>query len=249
MIDLYSLLFEAIVEPKRKEPKHIGQLGIQLDKGIDNIKAVYNEAEPEEKDYWGRWYFNAKNDVQELATKYGINFPVMAAVVAVLSPGNKWIGNLLAAERVVKKFKDPSLQIKINSYPRNISKALGILESGNVGLVTGPKVSVFFKSLLDPESVAHDLVLDSHAINIWRGIKRNIKATEKPSKETREKMVADYKQAASELGVSVQAVQAVTWYIWKYTTSPPTIPDVTLPVETKPVLRQRRVKKPSVGSK
>jgi hypothetical protein len=30
-------------------------------------------------------------------------------------------------------------------------------------------------------------------------------------------MVADYQKAAEELGVPVQAVQATTWYIWKYT--------------------------------
>lgn len=242
MLKLYPILFEAIVEPKRKSPKTISQLGIQLDKGVDNIKAVYNEAEPEEKDYWGRWYHNAKEDVKELADKYGINFPVMAAVTAVLSPGNKWLGNLLAAERVVKKFKNPALEIKINSYPRNINKALQILQTGDIGLVSGPKVSVFFKSLVDPDSVAHDLVLDSHAINIWRGIKRNIKQTEKPSMETRQKMVSDYKAAASELGIPVQALQAVTWYIWKYTTNPPTVPDVTLPVEAKST-RKAKVKK------
>jgi len=223
---------EVIVEPKRKNPKNITQLGITLDKGVENIKAVYSEATPEEKEYWGRWYYNAKNDVQEIADKNEINFPVMAAVTAVLSPGNKWLGNLLAAERVIKKFKDPSIQIKINAYPKQIQRALQILETGNIGLVTGPKVSVFFKSLLDPESVAHDLVLDSHAINIWRGIKRNIKQTEKPSLKTREKMVEDYKKAASELGIPVQSLQAVTWYIWKYTTDAPIVPNVTLPVET-----------------
>jgi hypothetical protein len=233
MLKLYPILFEAIIEPKRTNPKTISQLGIQLDKGVDNIKAVYNEALPEEKDYWGRWYHNAKEDVKEIADRYEINFPIMAAVTAVLSPGNKWLGNLLAAERVVKKFKDPALEIKINSYPRNIHKALQILQTGDLGLVTGPKVSVFFKSLVDPDSVAHDLVLDSHAINIWRGIKRNIKQTEQPSMETRQKMVSDYKAVASELGIPVQALQAITWYIWKYTTNPPTVPDVILPVEAK----------------
>ena len=229
---IFETIQEAIVEPKRKNPKTITQLGIALDKGVENIKAVYNEATPEEKEYWGRWYYNAKNDVQEIASKHEINFPVMAAVTAVLSPGNKWLGNLLAAERVVKKFKDPSTQIKINAYPRQIQRALQILETGNIGLVTGPKVSVFFKSLLDPESVAHDLVLDSHAINIWRGVKRSIKQTEKPSLKTRESMVEDYKKAAAELGIPVQSLQAITWYIWKYTTNPPTVPEVTLPVET-----------------
>lgn len=235
MIYLYSILFERIKEPKRKQPKTTADLGIQLDKGVDNIKAVFNEALPEEKDYWGRWYYNAKDDVQELATRYGINYPIMAAVVAVLSPGNKWIGNLTAAERVVDSFNDPSLKIKINAYGRNVTKAMSLLRIGDLGLVRGPKVSVFYKSLMDPEAVQDEIVLDSHAINIWRGIKRNIKETEKPTKETRQKMVLDYKQAASDLGLPVQSLQAVTWYIWKYTTNPPKIPNVTLPVKTTEV--------------
>ena len=50
--------------------------------------------------------------------------------------------------------------------------------------------------------------------------------------KTRESMVEDYKKAAAELGIPVQSLQAVTWYIWKYTTNPPTVPEVTLPVET-----------------
>lgn len=268
MINLFDLLFEGIneviIEPKRKQPKDTSQLGIQFnqgdgDIGINNIKSVYNEATEEEKDFWGRWYHHAKQDVQELANTYEINFPVMAAVVAVLSPGNKWVANLLAAEKVVQKFKDPNLEIKINAYPKNVNKALKILETGNIGelnllgFVTGPKVSVFFKSLLNPDTVGagdepNDLVLDSHAINIWRGIKRAIKQTEKPSIETRQKMVNDYKTVASELGITVQSLQAITWYIWKYTTNPPKIPDVTLPVEIKPKRKSRVIKKDVVAT-
>lgn len=40
-------------------------------------------------------------------------------------------------------------------------------------------------------------------------------------------MVNDYLEAAKRLKVPVQAVQAVTWYIWKYTPDdiPKTTPD------------------------
>jgi hypothetical protein len=224
---------EAIIEPKRADPKTLKQLGIRKNAGVKNIIAVYNEATPEEKNYWGKWYKNAKEDVAELANKYGINFPVAAAVVATLSPGNKWSSNLAAADKLFQKVKDPTLPIKINAYPRQVGTAEKILKTGDIGLVSGPKVSVFFKSLLDPASVEHELVLDSHAINIWRGEKLTLKATKMPSTLARAKMVDDYKKAAEELGVPVQAVQAISWYIWKYTTNPPKIPNIKLPVTKK----------------
>lgn len=241
MIKLFEFLFEnqitqnneTINEPNRENPKTLSQLGIRKNAGVKNILAVYNEATDEEKEYWGRWYHHAKEDVKELADKFGINFPVMAAVVATLSPGNKWSANLLAADRIVQRFKAPELSVKINSYPRQILKATKILETGDIGLVSGPKVSVFFKSLLDPESVERELVLDTHAINIWRGVKTSIKASSLPSSTLRAKMVEDYQKAADELGVPVQVVQAITWYIWKYTNNPPKIPNVRLPVEKK----------------
>ena len=232
LYDSKNSLDEIIDEPKRAEPKTIKQLGVRKNAGVKNIIAVYNDATPEEKDYWGKWYHHAKENVQELATKYGINFPVMAAVVAVLSPGNKWALNLYAAERTVQSMSDPSIT-RINAYPRQVQRAKEILETGNIGLVTGPKVSVFFKSLLDPSSVERELVLDSHAINIWRGAKLQLRATTLPTKLERIKMVEDYQKAAEQLGVPVQAVQAVTWYVWKYIAQPPKIPTITLPVKKK----------------
>lgn len=210
---------EVIVEPKRINALGLSRLNLKSEGGIDNIITVYNQASQEEKEYWGRWYHNAKDDVIKLAKNHKIQFETMAAIVAVLSPGNKWKGNLLAAERVMQGSP------KVNAYPTSLKKANKIKNSGDVSLVTGPKVTVFYKSLLDPESVKDNLVLDGHAINIWRGEKKALKGLKKPSKETREKMVNDYLEAAKRLKVPVQAVQAVTWYIWKYT--PDDIPKTT----------------------
>jgi len=224
--------YETIIEPKRQNPKSTLDLGISTDegKGVDNIIAVYNEANPEEKEFWGKWYYSASDNVKELASDYEIDFRIAAAVVAVLSPGNKWKDNLLAAEKVIKKFKNPSLNIPINAYGKNVIKALKILETGDVAYVKGPKVSVFFLSLVDPQSVL--LVLDSHAINIWFGIKRSLKQTPNIPKTIRQRMLDDYKTAAEILGISLQSLQAVTWYIWKYTTNPPQVPHTNIEVET-----------------
>lgn len=216
---------EVILEPKRLNPLGLSKLNLQSEGGISNIINVYNQAKDNEKDYWGKWYYHAKNDVEELAKKYEISFEVMAAIVAVLSPGNKWKGNLLAAERVMEGSP------KVNAYPVQLKKANAIKDTGNTSLVSGPKVTVFYKSLLDPKSVEENLVLDGHAINIWRGEKKALKGLKMPSKQNREKMVNDYIAAAKQLGVPVQAVQAVTWYIWKYTPDdiPKTTADLSLP--------------------
>lgn len=200
---------------KIKEPKRSGlavdQLGLKPGGGVHNIVTVYNQATPEEKEYWGKWYHNAKSDVEDLALAFKLPFPVAAAIVAVLSPGNKWNSNLSAAEKLLRG------EEKINAYPRQVLKAKEILKKGDTKLVTGPKVTVFFKSLMDPSSVEKDMVLDGHAINIWRGAKENLKGLKNPSTKERAQMIQDYQEAAQQLGVPVQAVQATTWYIWKYT--------------------------------
>jgi GNAT superfamily N-acetyltransferase/predicted kinase len=222
-----------LLEPKRPKPKTTLELGISTEegKGVDNIIAVYNDADDEEKDYWGKWYYHANKDVTTLSNNYGIDFRIAAAVVAVLSPGNKWLGNLYAAEKTIQKFNDPSLNISISAYGKNVIKALKILETGDVAYVKGPKVSVFFLSLVDPQSVNKELVLDSHAINIWFGIKRNLKQTPTISNKLRNQVLEDYKKAAQKLGVSLQSLQAVTWYVWKYTKKPPVVKHTNIKVK------------------
>jgi hypothetical protein len=220
-----------IVEPKRKTPTDTGTLGIVQDGGVENILKVFNEATPEEKEYWGKWYHNAKVEVQDLAVKYSLPFQVAAAAVAVLSPGSKWRVNMLAAERLLENMVHPEKAPRpVPGYPRQVARAKDIILTGDVGKVTGPKVTVFFKSLLDPTAVEKELVLDGHAINIWRGKKQNLNSLAGPNKEQRAKMLADYQTAANQLGVPVQAVQAVTWYIWKYTNDKPVVKPKTFDV-------------------
>lgn len=201
---------QVLVEPKR-EPKPLDALGIEPDAGLENILRVYREATPEEAEYWGKWYHNAQSDVEALAAHYGLPFEQVAAVVAALSPGNKWAGNLRAADDVL------SGNYRTNAYPNALVKARQILETGDTSIIQTPKVWVFYQSLLDPDAVSAQMVLDGHAINIWRGAKTPLKGLKAPTTAERAQMLADYQRAAETLGVPVQAVQATTWYIWKYT--------------------------------
>lgn len=179
--------------------------------GYNNIMQLLKQATPEDIDYWGKWYSNAQNHVKALAAKFNEPFDTVAAVVATLSPGNTWAMNLRAAEDVLGG-KD-----KTNAYPAQVQKAKDILITNNTGLVSGPKVTVFFNSLIDPDLAKNDLVLDGHAINIWRGKKTRLNDTNQPSTAEREKMLDDYARAAADTGLSVQSIQAITWFLWKTT--------------------------------
>jgi len=206
-------------EPRRAK-LNLDDLPIKENGGVNNIIEVYNQATPAEKDYWGRWYHHAHQDVQELAHKYKIDFRVAAGIAAVLSPGSTWMINIRAAERTIEGADNGS----IPGYPANIIKAKEILAGADpVSKVTGPKVSVFLQSLLNPDAVDKDMVLDGHAINIWRGVKRPLKNLGNPGVQERRQMIADYGEAAKQLGVSTQSVQAVTWYIWKYSKQTPAL--------------------------
>lgn len=248
----------------RSVPERLWQPHYESGAGLRNVIRVFEEATPAEVEYWSDWYYNAHSQVMALAQEYGIDEDVMCGVVAVLSPGNKWVGNLVAARAVVEgylagerragsvKYDRPGLIT--NAYTANIDKAIKFLKAGDDGTfdaahisfagvagkgefadgekadedteqeapsITGPKVTVFYESLANPDEVAHKIVTDSHAINIWLGKKKVLKETPAAPEGSplREAIEDDYKKAASRLGLPVQHLQAITWYIWKYTQS------------------------------
>jgi len=227
---------QVLNEPKR-EKVPASKLNLFPNEGYHNILAVLKKATGTEIDYWSNWYFHASNHVSQLAQEYDIPLPVAAAVCAVLSPNLNWKLNLLAAKRTMDNWmhmggqKDYPYWDKIPAYKTNVNKALEILKTGDTGIVNGPKVTVFFQSLLNPDEVKRDLVLDGHAINVWRGIKTSLQNVGQPNKAERAAIIQDYRKVAEITGLTPQGVQAVTWFIWKYVTNPPKSPTKKYRVE------------------
>lgn len=191
--------------------------------GLDNIMQVMSYATPEEVDYWANWYPAANEEAKELARNFGVTPEVAAGVIAVTSPNNKWELNLQDAENILGHYKefDPETgkapNVKTVSYPANVKKALRIIETGDPWAgVSGPKVTVFYESIIDPASVAREIVLDGHAMNIWRGdTKSNLGNMKMPTKQERAQMLKDYQEAAKAWGMSPQQLQAVSWSVWR----------------------------------
>lgn len=215
-------------EPQRKKIPH-EKMNLHKNEGYHNILSVLKKASKDEIDYWSNWYKHAHEHVKELADKYDLPLPVTAAVVAVLSPNLGWRINLMAAQRLIENWlmlqgeRELGELQKVPAYKTNVDKAINILETGDVGYVQGPKVSVFFHSLLNPDRVERELVLDGHAINVWRGIKKPLKNLKSPTKAEREAIIHDYKKVADLVGLTPQQLQAVTWFIWKAVKNPPTV--------------------------
>lgn len=221
--DMSNFNIDTMVNEPKREKIPLTKLNLFKNEGYHNILSVLKKATKEDIDYWGYWYKHASQHVDNLAALYDIPKPLAAAVVAVLSPNMSWKLNLLAAKRVMDNWKhkngDESYPFwpKIPAYNTNVNKAMEILETGDLGLVSGPKVTVFYESLLDPDKISHDVVLDGHAINIWRGDKKALHNMKQPTKAERIAMVQDYKKVADITGLSPQAIQAITWVIWRYT--------------------------------
>lgn len=113
------------------------------------------------------WYHEAHDDVKLLADYYDKPFHVVAAVVAVLSPQQRWdwltkkgwiYPNLNTAVVVLHAYVngyDISNIFGIGKgggFGSNKRKAWAILESNDASLVSGEKVTSFYNNLLDPDN-------------------------------------------------------------------------------------------------
>lgn len=193
--------------------------------GFENIMNVLSKADPKEIEFYGKWYDQAHEDVTALARRYRKPLPVVAGIVAVLSPGMPWEKNLELAERILQG------HTRSSAWPENVAKARHILKYGDLSVLTtgqwGPKVGPFFESIASPASQRRRIVVDGHATNIWRGKYEPLQTGWMPeTKESRSEgisigqaeraaMINDYQRAGDAVGLTPQAVQAITWVVWR----------------------------------
>lgn len=182
------------------------------EQAVANIVKVLKQATPEEMSYQKDWYRHMHKMVAGLAQRYGVPIPVVAGIVAVLSPGLSPIENLNSAEKVLARKFDQEIAAKNGDF---LAKAVSILGKWDIrGEIKGPKVSLFWASIADPDAVQHRAVLDGHAFNIWRGQAVPIAGAAIPDR-WRTQMEQDYAKAGKQFGLSAQEAQAVSWYVWR----------------------------------
>ena len=188
------------------------------------ILAVFFQATAAEVQHGRRWYDDAREFCQNLASQYSLSVEATAGVVAALSPNNRWERNLTDAENICRAFSLGSLadaeQCKVATFNANKAKALQILAgSAPLAVLGGLKVQAFYRCILG--NSINSVCVDGHAYAIWRGEHITTTKTPKISPKLYAAIAADYARAAETINgiigteLSAAQVQAITWCAWR----------------------------------
>lgn len=194
-----------------------------------HIVGSFMNATTLEVEYGKRWYELARNVCVRIELEYNrtdviLDWQRVAAVIAALSPNNKWERNIKDAENVISAFMhggvDDALNVKVCTYSKNKAKAVDILNSCHsdyAALLKGPKIIEFYHCIIGCD----DICIDGHAYSVWFGERLTMKEVPSIGKKLRDQIKADYIDAtkfindnSDEVFTSYQ-VQAITWVAHK----------------------------------
>ena len=193
----------------------------QLSKGSRAIVAKFELATSQEVQSGCDWYSHAFHTCARMGKMYEVPISKCAAVIAALSPNNRWERNIKDAEDMIKAFKygddDDVMAVKCCTYTMNKLKALNILKSNDCSgyetILNGPKTVEFYHCIM----LEDDVCIDGHAYSIWYGSRLTMKEVPNIGKKLRERIKQDYREATDfineELSVkfSTSQIQAITW--------------------------------------
>tara|TARA_R100000329_G_scaffold66429_1_gene58543 strand:- start:61 stop:678 length:618 start_codon:yes stop_codon:yes gene_type:complete len=192
---------------------------IDHERMIHNITSVYRDADETQHAEGLLWYDDAQKAAYLIALKYDVAVYIVAAVIAALSPNNKWSRNVTNAETLIGAFirGDGLLSVKVSTYNKMKQKAWDILVArpdydGAKRMLKGQKITSFFMDIMGEFNVT----IDGHARNIAYGerVGLNDDRSNIGKKEYRA-LQAAYEAAAERLGLMPYQLQAITWRVWR----------------------------------
>jgi len=191
--------------------------------GVKSIIAVYNLASQADINAGLDWYRSANSYAQQLSEIYSIDRLTIVAVIASLSPRNKWTRNKIDAESMIKVFSsggnlDDLLNLKVCTFGEGKKKAARILTENVtdrdqlLNILNGPKLQEFFNCV---SGDSDDVCIDGHAYSVWLGDRITLANVPSIGVKLRRNIKADYKTAARMLGIKTYELQAITWVCWR----------------------------------
>ena len=186
---------------------------------IYNIISVYRDADETQHAEGLLWYSDAKKAAHDIAVKYDIAVYIVVAVIAALSPNNKWSRNLTNADALIGAFirGDGIDSVKVSTYHKMKAKAWGILAArpdydGAKAMLKGQKITSFFCDIMGEFNVT----IDGHARNIAYGERVGL-TDDRSNIGVREyrALQAAYEGAARRVGLMPYQLQAITWRVWR----------------------------------
>ena len=192
---------------------------VDHEKMIHNITSVYRDADETQHAEGLLWYSDAQKAAHNIAVKYDIAVYIAAAVIAALSPNNKWSRNIVNADALIGAFirGDGLLSVKVSTYNKMKQKAWDILAArpdydGAKRMLKGQKITSFFCDIMGEFNVT----IDGHARNIAYGERVGL-TDDRTNIGVREyrALQAAYEEAARRVGLMPYQLQAITWRVWR----------------------------------
>jgi hypothetical protein len=186
---------------------------------IHNITSVYRDADAVQYNEGLAWYDNAQKAAYLIALKYDIAVYIVAAVIAALSPNNKWSRNVKNADALIGAFirGDGIDSVKVSTYNKMKAKAWDILAARPdydtaKTMLKGQKITSFFMDIMGEFNVT----IDGHARNIAYGERVGL-TDDRTNIGVREyrALQAAYEEAARRVGLMPYQLQAITWRVWR----------------------------------
>ena len=186
---------------------------------IANIVACYKTADDDQRAGGMVWYSKAQCAAYDIAAKYDIAVYLVVAVIAALSPNNKWSRNVINADALIGAFLrgDGIDSVKVSTYHKMKQKAWDILAARPdydtaKAMLKGQKITSFFCDIMGEFNVT----IDGHARNIAYAEKVGLTddRTNIGKLEYRA-LQAAYEEAARQLGLMPYQLQAITWRVWR----------------------------------
>jgi hypothetical protein len=192
---------------------------IDHERMIHNIISVYRDADAVQYNEGLVWYPNAQKAAHHIAVKYDIAVYIVVAVIAALSPNNKWSRNVANADALIGAFirGDGIDSVKVSTYNKMKQKAWDILTArpnydGAKRMLKGQKITSFFMDIMGEFNVT----IDGHARNIAYGERVGL-TDDRTNVSVREyhALQAAYDEAARRVGLLPYQLQAITWRVWR----------------------------------
>lgn len=158
------------------------------------------------------WYPRALLECRSMAQDSGYSVQRCAAIVAILSPRARWRQNVRAARLLlgdaasIRVGDRRRYRARYGVLPANVKRARLAVDARRYSvLVSGPKVSAFYRNIMcDADIVTVDTIM-SKAADLGSDVTPSVRAT----------IVAAVNVLADEYGLSPRDMQAAVWCAYR----------------------------------
>lgn len=166
----------------------------------DRLLSIYSAAAPDVIEAGRLWYPGAENVIADLSREFSLGRPRVAAIVAVLSPRQRWRKNIEGARAVLEgePWRAPG-------YDVNRDKAVALAAGAPLeAIIGGDKVTSFWANLIGSRTaVTVDVWAQRAALGYYH--------RHQPKRGRYERLVSIYRAAAEAAGETPREFQSIVW--------------------------------------